>query len=131
MLVAGHSQVVSLADIGAELERMVALNLRPVVDELDLLFVLDQWAIAPVDVERIAKLKEAIAIVVDEERGHATRKCLIEVQAGNPRIRSGTGRKPVWHNMHLIAEEAEAEIREQIRMNDVVEAGCDAVVQRG
>ena len=42
VLVAGDAQVVGAADVGAELEGVIALDLGPVVDELILIFILDR-----------------------------------------------------------------------------------------
>src|ERR1700688_4437652 len=114
MLVAGNTQVISPANIGSELECVVPLNLRPVIDELDLLFILYQGTIAPVHVERVAELEEVIAIVLDEERGHAAGKRLIQVQARNAGVGGRAGGKTVWHHMHLIAEKSEAEIGKKV-----------------
>ena len=83
MPVAGNAQVVSAPDIGAELEGVIALNLCPVVDELILVFILNQRAIATVHAERIAETEQVVAVSVDEERRHAGIELGIRVQAGD------------------------------------------------
>src|SRR5204863_7066369 len=89
MLVARDAQITSLADVGAELESVVALDLRPVVDELDLFLVLDQRAIAPVDSQSVAELEQVVAIVVDEKRRHPSGKGCVQIHAGNSRVLGG------------------------------------------
>src|SRR5258706_208339 len=46
IVVTGDTQVQCIANVGPELNLMIAPHLRPVVDELDLLFALGQRAIA-------------------------------------------------------------------------------------
>src|SRR5579864_7349638 len=102
MLVARNAQVIGPANVGAELERVVPLNLRPVIDELNLFLILDQRTIAPVHAERITELEEVIAVVVDKERGHAAGKRRIEIQARNSSVRGRAGGKAVRHYMYLV-----------------------------
>src|SRR5512140_2654910 len=87
MAVARHAKVVRLPDVRAELEGVVALDLRPIVDELDLLLIFDQWAIAAIHPKRIAKLEGCwVAVAVDEKRRHARVEVSVDVQARDPGI---------------------------------------------
>ncbi len=88
VLVAGDAQIVSLANVGAEFKRVVALDFSPIVDELDLLFVLDQRTVAAVHAKSVTELEEIVAVVVDEECRHPAGKGLVEVQAGNAGVAS-------------------------------------------
>src|ERR1041384_1216255 len=114
MLIARHPQIVSLANVGAELERVIALNLRPVVDELDLLFVLDQRAIASVDAESVSELEQIVAVVVDEARRHASGKGFVQVQPRDSRVAGGRCIQAIRHNVNLVTEKAKPEIRQKI-----------------
>ena len=130
MLIARHAKIVSLADVGAELYRVAALNSRPVVHELNLFLVLIQRAVAAVDAQRIAELEEVIAVIVDEEGRHAARETVRQVQAGDTGVLGRRGVEAVRHHEHLITEEAEAEVREEVRAQHVIEARRDAVIER-
>src|SRR5204863_332725 len=90
MLVARDAQITSLANIGAELESVVALDLRPVVDELDLLLVLDQRTVARVDSESVAELEQVIAVVVEV---NGARSRVVRLVFGSRHVRRGKERK--------------------------------------
>ena len=128
MLVAGDAQIVSLANVSAEFKRVVPLDFSPIIDELDLIFVLDQRTVAAIHAESVTELEQIVAVIVDEERRHPAGECLIKVQAGNTGIASGRGINAVWYHMYLIAEEAETEIGEQIRLQSVIETGRDTMI---
>jgi len=130
MLIARNAQVVGAADVGAKFEGVVALNLGPVVDELDLFLIFVQRAVTAVHAQRVAELKQVVAVIVDEECRHAAGVGFVEIQSRDARIRGWAGVEAVRDNIHFVAEETEAEIREQIRMNNVIESRGDAVVQR-
>ena len=57
MPVARNAQVQRVADVGAELDGVVALELRPVVDELELPLVLAQRAVAARELQRVAEVE--------------------------------------------------------------------------
>jgi hypothetical protein len=74
MPVAGHAKVVGPANVGPELEGVVALNLRPVIDELILILILDQRAVTAVDAQRVTEAERnaaAASVPVDIECRHA------------------------------------------------------------
>jgi len=57
-LVARHTKVFGIANVGAELDLVVPLGTGPVIDELELLLVLLQGAIAAGNIEAIAKIRK-------------------------------------------------------------------------
>src|SRR5690349_10648580 len=62
MLIAGNPQIARIANVRAKLDLVVALNLRPVIDELELVFLLNQRTIAAVDSQPIAKVAESASL---------------------------------------------------------------------
>jgi len=67
MDVARYAQVVSATDVNAELERVVADEFRRVADELELVFVLIERAVAPVDPKAGAEVDiRKIAVALDK-----------------------------------------------------------------
>ena len=113
VLVARHAQVVGAPNVGPELDGVVAQNLRPVVDELKLLFVLVERAVAAVHAERVAEFEKAVAVAVDEERGHAAGE-IVEFSRVCRRPRRARAR-PFGGHENLIAEQAEPKIGEKGR----------------
>src|SRR5207244_13649811 len=114
--------IVRPANIRAELNRMVAVNLGPVIDELVLVFVLDQRTIASVHSERVPELEQAVAVPVNEERRHAGVEIFVDVHTGDDRVLGGGRTDSVRLAKDLIAEPTEAKIREQSRTKLVVQA---------
>ena len=130
VLIAWDAQVVRLTNVGTELDGVIPLDLRPIVDELELIFILVQRAVAAVDAQREAELEQIAAVVIDEERRHASGELLIQIQARNSGIGGWLRIKAVWNDVHLVAEIAEAEVRKQRWLVGVVETRRDAVVAR-
>src|SRR5262249_49497980 len=118
------------ADVGAELDGVISGDSGPVVDELELVLVLNQGAIAAVHAERVTELEEAVAVAINEEGRHSGIKVLVHVQARNPRVGSGRRSDAGGLAEAIVAEPAEREVGEQRRMQDVVEAARYRVVPR-
>ena len=59
MTIARHAQVQRISNVTTELEGVEAGGLCPVVDKLNLVLALDQWAIAAADVEALAELTDS------------------------------------------------------------------------
>src|SRR6266403_5916700 len=55
MRIAGYAQVVSIANVSAKFDGVLAANVRPIVYELILMFLLGERAVALIHVQRIAK----------------------------------------------------------------------------
>ena len=53
--IARNAQILGIPDVCTELELMIAVDLRPVVNKLELLFVFDERAVATAYVETVAK----------------------------------------------------------------------------
>src|SRR5262245_7005422 len=66
MRVAGHAQVVGAANVGAELESVIADELRRVADELELVLVLIERAVAAVDAQAGAEIRVRNSVALDE-----------------------------------------------------------------
>ena len=60
ILVGRHAQVAAIAKIGADLDGVVANDLGPVVDNLELVFALGQRAVAAVDAQAGAISRVAV-----------------------------------------------------------------------
>ena len=92
MPVAGHAQVVGEADIGAELEAVIALDFGPVVHELVLVLILEERAVARVLSQVVSETKIAGARHADSESRHSCGVRCVNVQSRDSRIfgRRGT-----------------------------------------
>ena len=126
--VARHAQVEGAADIGSELERVVAADLGPVVDELILILVLNERAVAAVDTQGVTELEQAAAVTVDEKCGQAGVEILVDVHARNACLLRWRGADAVGLAKHLVAEPTEAEVREKRGAQVVVEAPGHGVI---
>src|SRR5262245_15263294 len=111
MPVAWNAQVIGAANIRAKFECMVAAQVRPVIDELNLALIFAQRAIACRDVERITEIEPGHT--VDKEGRHAARKGVI-IEARNANIFGRRGLRLSWINVHAITIEAEPEIGQPI-----------------
>ena len=56
MIVAGDSKVSSVANVSAELKVVIAYNLRPVIDKLELIFGFQKRTVASVHTETIPEI---------------------------------------------------------------------------
>ena len=101
--VARDAQVVGAADVDAELHGVVAEHLREVRDDLPLLLVLGQRAVAAIDLEARSKLdvtRSAGVVASQEYRRQPGGEGVVEVQAGDPGVgraascRSRTAARP-------------------------------------
>ena len=134
MPVARNPQVHRVPDIGAELDGVIALELRPVVDELELPLVLTQRTVAARELQRVAEVElvariAARAIAVEEKRRHAPAE-IIDVQSGNARIGRGVRIAAARIDVDAIAEPAESHVGQQRRAQRVIESRGDALVAR-
>ena len=68
--IAWNAQIHGIAHVSAELELMVAADLGPIIDELELLFVLDQRTVADVAKRRY---------VTHDELGQARRELIARI----------------------------------------------------
>ena len=122
------SQIQSAAEIGTELNRVVTRDLRPVVDELELLFVLDERAVAAVDAEGVAELEQVVAVAVDEESGHTRGKVRVQVHTGDAGVFCRRGANTVRLAKDVITDITKTEIGEQVRPHIVIEASGNGVI---
>ena len=130
MAVAWHAQVECLTDVDTELEGMVALNLGPVVDELILVFILNQGAVAPVHAQCIAEAEEVAGVTVDKESGHARIEIIVYVQAGDTGILRRSGANSIRLPKDFITEPAKAEVCQQRRLHCIIKARRNRMIAR-
>ncbi len=131
--VARHAQVVRAAHVDAELHAVAAPQLGDVADDLELLLVLIERAVAAANALAEARAESnaaAVRIAADEERRHARRKRAVEVQAGNARVRRRRRAEVGRQHVDVVAEPAEPEIGEQRRRERPIHAGRQALVSR-
>src|SRR5262249_51936726 len=89
--VARHAQVVRVPNVRTELDAVAATNIGPVIHKLILMFLFVEWAVALVGVKRIAEVKVGGAAGnMNLKTRHSGTVEIIEVQAGNSRVRSRT-----------------------------------------
>src|SRR5262245_36046438 len=127
MAVAGYAQVIGAAYVGAELECVVAMLIRPVIDELNLPLVLAQRTVARRDAQRVAEVETCHA--VNEEGWHASGEVVV-VQTRNARVFRRSGLPLPRIDIHAIAVKAEAEVGRPVGVQGVVEAGSEALIAR-
>ena len=134
-----YTEVHRVTNVGAELELMVALDLGPVVDELELLFALGERAVAAADVEAVAKVRQAFllsgaavaAVDCREERGQAAGLGGAEVHSGNAERGHRVAARIGIGGLRIVLEVSEAEVGQQVGADRFVEAGGQAVVVNG
>ena len=61
--VARHAQILRIANVRSEFDLVIALDAGPVVDNLELVFLLCQRAVAPADVKTVAECSIVIALI--------------------------------------------------------------------
>ena len=132
MPVARNPQVHRVANIRAELDRVVAPQARPVVDELELTFVLAQRAVAPRELQGIPEIElvsriATRSVAVEEKRRHPSSE-IVEVQAGNPGVSRRIGVTATWIDVDAITKPAEPEVGQQARTERVIEPGRNALI---
>src|SRR5439155_12598398 len=126
MPVARHTQVVGFADVDSEFHRVI-LNLpRHVADELELLFVLVEGAVAAIDAEARPEVEAAVAF--DKAAEESGRKAAVQVQAWNAGVLCGRRAEIERQHVNLVLEPAEAKIGCHLRADGSVEAEREAVV---
>src|SRR5262245_6545239 len=115
MDIARHAQVVSATNVNAELERVVADEFRRVADELELVFVLIERAVATVDAQAGAEvdiLKIAVAL---DKTGEEAGAEVIQVQSRHACVGGRVLAKVEWQHVDFVTEEAEPEVGDQRR----------------
>src|SRR5258706_13771336 len=60
--VARHAEVFRIADVRSEFDLVIALDPRPIIDELELLFAFRKRAVATADVQTVAEGSVAIEL---------------------------------------------------------------------
>ena len=102
-----YTKVPGMSPIRTELESMVAVDDRPVVDKLCLHLLFGQRTVAAVDTESIAELKPS-GLVYEESRHAGSNR--VGIQTGYPRISSRTRPESIRADADRISEEAKSEI---------------------
>ena len=128
--VARHPQVVGAPEIDAELHRMVSLDFRHVVYPLKLLLILIQRTVAAVHAESGAEIE------TERSGGGAPHKSgeqpggevVAQVETRDPGVLCGRRSDVEGEHGDLVAEEAEAEVRQERWRKGIVEPKGDAVV---
>ena len=111
--------------------RVVALQFRQVADQLELLLVLIERAVAAVDAETRSELECARfrrAVAVDEAGRQSRGERGVGVQAGNPRVGGRCRAEVERQHVDLVLEEPEPEVGEHRRRDRVIHAESQAVV---
>src|SRR5262249_33090048 len=80
MGVARHPQIIGAADVGAELERVIADEFRCIADKLQLVLVLIERAVASVDAQTGTEIYVPSAVAVDES-GEKSGTEVVEVES--------------------------------------------------
>jgi len=109
---------------------MVAEELREVRDDLPLLLVLGQRAIAAIDLQARSKLDvpRCAGVVASYEYRRQTGAEFVEVEARDPSVGRALRAEVELQHVHLVLVEAEAQVEDGRRVQRVVEASGDAVV---
>ncbi len=121
-----NAQVGGVPQVRAELELVIAQNLRPVVNELLALFLLDQGAIATGNVEGFAKVSHG---PIEKEPRKSSRGDVGGVQARQPQSGCrGGGCRVEFRGVRVVTEVSESEVRQQRVAQRVVKARGQAIV---
>ena len=129
--IARHAQVVRAANVDAELEAVVAVELRQVADNLELLLVLIERAVAPVHAKTRPEFEGALfagAVPVDEARRQAGAERAVGVEARNAGVRRGPRAEVERQHVDLVLEEPEAEVRQHRIGERAVDSDRETVV---
>src|SRR5438105_4251004 len=139
--VAGNTQIQGIADVAAKLNRMVAEDFGPVVDELILILAFQQGTVAAVDAEAEANAAEGTgaensapvlvagtAEATDQVSRLAGGEVGTQIKAGNTDITRRSCAHSVGNHVHVIFHVAKAEVGKQAGTHGVIEAGRDALV---
>src|SRR5689334_2496247 len=108
MRIAGHAEVLPMPPIRAELDGVVAHDVRGIADPLEFVLLLIERAVARVHGQRVAEIKSAGS--VQDEVGHAGSVIVVQVETGNARILGRGSAHAVGIDEYAIAEKAEAEV---------------------
>src|SRR5262249_17934730 len=127
MHIARHTQVVCAAHVCAEFEGMVAVELRCVADELKLVLVLVERAVAAVDAQPRTEVDVRNAVAVDKARKETGAERII-IQALDARIRRRILAEVERQHVDFVAEEAEAEVGHQSWRPAIVKTKSHALV---
>ncbi len=117
-----HTVLLQVAQVGTEADGVVADDLRPVVDDLELVFELDEIAVAAVHIQTGTQRREA----GDIEGGCALAE-FIHIQSGHAELACEIG-VVVLLRIDAQPEEAEPEICQQRWLDLVIAAEDSALV---
>ena len=126
--IARDAQVVRAPDVDAGLEGVAADQLGHVADELQLVLVLFERAVAAVGVEAGAEDEPAVAVAIDVAGRQAGGEGVVQVQPGNAGVGGRRGAVVERQHVDVVAEEAEAEVGQQRARERVVDAVREALV---
>ena len=119
MEIAGYAQVLGMADICAELQRVVAKSVGHISHPLKFVFLFVERAVALVNRERISKCQSRASQLIHGDAGHARGVVIVEVQAGNSGIFCRRSTQAVGIHEHAVAKESEAEVAYPVVIDDV------------
>ncbi len=131
VVVARHAQVVGAPHVEPHLDRVLgAEHLRQVGDELELLLVLRQRAVAAARLvaERGAEAHRRRVAPDEPAREPGREGVLGEVHARDARVERGVRAVVVGEDVHVVLEPTEAEVEDRRRGQRVVEAHGQALV---
>ena len=127
--VAWDAEIGCITKVSTKLERVVPKNLRPVVDDLPLLFFFSQLAVAAVDVE--SRPKEAVAVAVAlidfECRGSAGVRST-SVKSRNSHLISKVNALVVLGRGDVVAIVTKPNIGQQVVVDSDISSDGNAVV---
>ena len=112
--IAGHAQVIRIADVCTEFNAVLAAHVRPIIHKLVLMFLLDEGAVALVHVQGVAKKELRSSGLLDGERRHS-RGNRVQVNTWYASVCGGCCAKAPGAHIHPVAHVAEADIRQECR----------------
>src|SRR5215831_18829121 len=126
MVVARHPEVVGSPKIDSEFEGVITPGLQHITDELELLLLLIERAIAPVDSKAGAKIEAPVS--ANKAREEPGGEPFVQVQTRDPGVGGRRCSEVSGQYIDAILEEPEAKVHEHRRRQSVVEARGYAVV---
>src|SRR6266550_1320371 len=132
MVIAGYAQVAGIADVSAKLDLMVAHDLRPVVNKLELVFLLDKRAVAAIDAQTVPKVAKTTSLTEGScvlavsartaykvRRLARTKVTLVNtwnsVEPRNADVGSRSCADPIGHDVDVVSDVSETKVGEYRR----------------
>src|SRR5438270_3011481 len=132
MVIAGYAQVARIADVSAKLNLMIAHDLCPVINKLELVFLLDKRAVAAIDAQTVPKIaktagltESSCVLAVSSRTSYkvrgltCTKVALVDTRNGveprNADVGSRSCADPIGYDVDVVSNVSETKVGEYRR----------------